>query len=76
MSKKWLWLLLAVPFLLAASFDQGGFSFVPKTKTHTCSSTTVPSVETDQVVWTPESGKKIVLMGVKFNTNAATQFLV
>ena len=76
MNKKWLWILLVVPFLLAASYDQGGFSFVPKNKNHTGGTLTVPTTETDQTVWTPASGKKIVLMGLKFNSNSATQFLV
>lgn len=54
------------------NIDQTGFPFDPITKTDTA----VTGAETDEVVWTPASGKKIVLMGVKFNSDTATSLLV
>ncbi len=55
------------------SADSSGFSYTPVTKTD---SELVGSTETDTVVWIPASGKKIVLNGIKFNSDTATTLLV
>ncbi len=59
------------------NIDQTGFPFTPVTKTDTnADDVSTMTKETDTVVWTPTSGKKIVLMGTKFNSSVATTLLV
>lgn len=56
-----------VPNVFAASIEQAGFVITPQTKTDDNFGETVTnSAETDNVVWTPGSGRKIVLMGMMF----------
>ena len=51
---------------------QTGFAITPQTKTHEDHN----AIETDTVVWTPESGKKIVLMGVAYWSDTLGNFFV
>lgn len=75
MVKVFLTLLLIVCFISTAfgAIDSiGGFYYTTKTKTHT----ETTGAETDKTVWTPASGSKIVLLGVKFSSDTATSLLV
>ena len=82
--KRFIFIILTILFVTTYCFasiveigggkvDSSGFSYVPVTKTD---STTTDSTETDTIVWTPSSGSKIVLLGVKFNSANATTLLV
>lgn len=61
-----------IPIVFASSVEQAGFIVGVQTKTHFSHSGT----ETDTVVWTPESGRKIVLMGMAFSSDVAERVLV
>ena len=56
----------------SGDLDVSGFSYVVKTKTHTATT----GKETDRVVWTPDSGEKITLLGAKFSSDTATSLLI
>ncbi len=71
-----LMLLIATPLFAAADIFSG-YSMTPVTKTDSNASDTLTNTsETDTVVWTPASGQKIVLMGVRFTSDTATTLLV
>ena len=57
-----------------ARIDTTGFPFDSVLRTDSNELADTP--ETDTIVWTPASGKKIVLMGMKFNSDTATTLLV
>lgn len=67
-----MFLIMFAPLLYGTQVDVSGWSFTPETKTDTGINVT----ETDTVVWTPASGNRIVLMGVKFNSDTATNLLI
>ncbi len=52
--------------------DSSGFSYTPVTKTDSAAI----GAESDKTVWTPASGNKIVLLGVKFSSDTATTLLI
>ena len=55
----------------------GGYDFTPVTHTDTnASDANTQTAETDTVVWTPASGRKITLLGVNFTSETATTLLV
>ena len=64
--------ITTVSSITSGSIDSSGFSYTPVTKTDTATI----GAETDHALWTPASGKKIVLMGVKFSADTATTLLV
>ena len=79
-------LLLLVMFLSITSFcfagiieigggqaSLGGYAFTPITKTYSVKGTDTVS---GQVVWTPASGKKIVLLGASFSSASAAEFVL
>ncbi len=51
--------------------DSSGFSYTPITKTYQVEGT---NTVTGQVVWTPASSNKIVLMGVSFSSEDKAEF--
>jgi len=65
-------MVLFIPFASAGTIEQAGFSVSPQTKTDSAHGGT----ETDTIVWSPADGKKIVLMGVAFSSDAANNFFV
>lgn len=67
--------LLVTSLCFAAIVNDGGVAYTPVTKTHTGGST-LQIIETDRVVWTPASGQKIVLLGVKYSSDLATTLLI
>ena len=73
-----IFLIFCIPFLLGAIDSHGGFAFLTKTKTDTCEGTGADprATETDTVVWTPGTGSRIVLMGIKFTSDTANTLLV
>ncbi len=52
--------------------DSSGFSYTPITKTDSA----ITGAETGKTVWTPASGNKIVLLGIKFSSDTATPLLI
>ena len=72
-----IFLIIFVPLLYGAQVDISGWSLMTKTKTDTnANDASTMSAETDTVVWTPASGNKIILMGIKFNSETATTLLI
>jgi len=74
-----LFVAVCFPLLIGASTRvyQEGYTFTTLTKTDTnADDAYTATTETDTVVWTPASGKKIYLMGMKFNSDTATTLLV
>lgn len=65
-------LVLFVPNVFAGTIEQAGFAVTPQTKTHS----DVTGIETDTVVWTPESGRKIILMGIAYWSDTLGNFFV
>jgi len=78
--KKILFVLLILLFVVSTNANaqplrtvfQHGFDITPQTKTRT----NLSGVNTDTVLWTPASGKKIVLMGVSYWADAISRFYV
>lgn len=76
-------LLIALPCyanivsLGGGSAKTSGFDYTPVTKTDTnADDANTYTTETDTVVWTPDSGKSIVLMGMYFTSDTATTLRV
>ena len=75
MKKLFLTLILIICFVstaFGAIDSHGGFAFITKTKTDS----DIVGTETDTIVWTPASGMRITLLGVKFSSDTATTLLV
>ena len=64
--RKWLWLAAALVCAAPASADVPSRDFTTQTKTATATANV-----TDSVIWTPASGKRIVLQGAIFCATAA-----
>ena len=67
-------LCLLTTSAFAMNVTQTGHSYPIKTKTYTTSG--VDETLTDEVVWTPTTGTKIVLVGASFSSDVATEFKV
>ena len=73
-------LLFCVSLVYAAPAEMAGFTVYPKTKMHSrgnsYSTNVTVAADTNTVVWTPANDHKIVLMGVKFNSDTATRMML
>lgn len=68
-------MLIATP-VWAGNVVQGGFSYTPVTNTFTTDTTGKDRALTDEVIWTPASGNRIILMGVSYSAGGGASFLV